>query len=760
MVGFKTDIARTVVRHRGWIAVAWLIACAALLSATGRLDQALDVSARIDGSEAAQVESLLATRFYSPFAYYAVLVVAGVPSPDSGEGARLLEQVVTVINGVPGVTRSFSYLDISDTLFLASGAPGTFVVVGLDPKNGPLDVLIPRLRAATEPLQNRLRQAFPDVALRWTGDAALNSDLRRTSTEEARAAEQRVLPVTIALLLLAFGAVAAAILPVLTGVLAIVIALGAAVLLAERWPLSILLVNVVSMIGLGLGIDYALLTVSRFRESLSAGPIAAAEEAARHAGHTVLLSGAAVAIGFAALLIVPVNELRSVAVGGLLVVVASVALAATLLPALLAWVGRWIDAGRLKYLPPWRLSEKRWRSWGDRVAKNPKLILLLAGTPVLLLALQAPRMNTAIPRGNWLPPRMESARAVRDLEAMGRGGIIQTTRIVVEFPAGTTVLQPEGWAATWRLIDSLAADPHVTQVRFLPGATKGPGPNPILLSLLPRDVRRSFITDDGRAALVEVIPRQNVEPNELTQWVRKLRTADPALLTGLGGVKLRVGGLPAFNADYEDAVAGRFSGIVLLIVLGTLAALSVGFRSVLIPIKAVALNLLSVAAAFGALVLVFQDGYGAGWMGIAGPTDGVFPAVPILVFCTVFGLSMDYEVFFVARVAEARRAGMDEADALKEGLAKTAGVITSAAAIMIAVFAAFALGDFLLIKMLGFALATAVFLDATVVRIAIGPALLRLAGRWNWWPGDADGISIADRKRVEPGEERGLSLHD
>jgi RND superfamily putative drug exporter len=211
---------------------------------------------------------------------------------------------------------------------------------------------------------------------------------------------------------------------------------------------------------------------------------------------------------------------------------------------------------------------------------------------------------------------------------------------------------------------------------------------------------------------------------------------DPVALTGLQGARIQVGGLPALNADYEATVGGWFLGVVALVVVATLIALGIGFRSVLVPIKAVALNLLSVAAAFGATVLVFQDGWGPDWLAPTPPLGSLFPIVPLLVFCTVFGLSMDYEVFLVARVREARKAGRSEAEAVAEGLARTGGVITSAAAIMVAVFAAFTLGESLLIRMLGFALATAVLLDATVIRMAVGPALLRLAGRWNWWPGE------------------------
>jgi RND superfamily putative drug exporter len=243
------------------------------------------------------------------------------------------------------------------------------------------------------------------------------------------------------------------------------------------------------------------------------------------------------------------------------------------------------------------------------------------------------------------------------------------------------------------------------------------------------------VSQEADAALLELIPREHVTPSRLSQLVRELRTADVGRLSGLEGTSLRVGGLPAFNVDYTDAVTRQSAAVVGLVLGGTLLALLAGFRSLLIPLKALLLNLLSVSAAFGAVVLVFQDGLGAGLLGLDGPTYGVFPAVPVLVFCIVFGLSMDYEVFLVSRVAESRRVRGDGGAALVEGLARTGGVITSAAAIMIAVFGAFTLGGSLLVKMLGFALAVAVLLDATVIRLAVCPALLQLAGSWNWWPG-------------------------
>ena len=257
------------------------------------------------------------------------------------------------------------------------------------------------------------------------------------------------------------------------------------------------------------------------------------------------------------------------------------------------------------------------------------------------------------------------------------------------------------------------------------------------MSFLPSFAKRTFLSEEGDAVLLEIVPAEGLDSPTRVGLVRDLRRLDTGALLGVPGARLLVGGLPAFSADYEESGRARFARVVGLVVAATLLALFVGFRSLLVPLKAVLLNLLSVAAAFGALVLVFQDGHGVRLLGLPGPVDGVFPIVPALVFCSVFGLSMDYEVFLVARVREERLAGKSDREAIVEGVARTGPVITSAAAVMIAVFAAFMLGRFVLVKMLGFALAVAVLLDATVIRLAIGPALLSLAFRFNWWPGEA-----------------------
>jgi RND superfamily putative drug exporter len=425
----------------------------------------------------------------------------------------------------------------------------------------------------------------------------------------------------------------------------------------------------------------------------------------------------------------------------------SVLLTNTLVPAVLLLLGPRIDFGRLPFTP--KLDEhraartgKRWRRWGKVIVAHPWLALFLAGTPLLLLAWQVRGLDTSLPRGNWLPQSAESVHALHTLELMDRGGVVESLRVIVELPTDSIAQTDAGWNALDRLTKRLASDPRSERVISITTIAES---NRSSLPELSRETRRTFLSSDGRAALLEVLPAGSVSLRDQVNWVRELRKTGAPALTGVPGATLLVGGIPALNADYETIIKDRFPSVTALVVGGTLLALLCGFRSIVAAVKAIALNLLSVAASFGALVFVFQNGHGSRLMGVPGGTGSVFPLVPIVAFAIVFGLSMDYEVFLVARVLEARRSGMSEMDAIPEGLARTAGLITSAAAIMIVVFAAFTFGDFLVVKMIGFTLAVAVLIDATLVRIVIGPALLRIAGDWNWWPG---GLATARSTRA------------
>jgi len=305
-------------------------------------------------------------------------------------------------------------------------------------------------------------------------------------------------------------------------------------------------------------------------------------------------------------------------------------------------------------------------------------------------------------------------------------------RVVIELPNDSVTQTDAGWNALNQMAKQIESDPRCDRVISIATIAGG---NQANLTDLSRETRRTFLSSDGKAALVEILPKSSLTLRQQVDWVREIRNKGAPALTGVSDATMMVGGIPALNADYESIIHSHVAPVMGLVIGGTLVALLCGFRSLFAAVKAIILNLVSVAASFGALVLVFQDGHGSGLLGVPGGTGSIFPLVPIVAFAIVFGLSMDYEVFLVARVLEARRAGLSELDAIPEGMARTAGLITSAAAIMIVVFAAFTFGNFLVVKMIGFTLAVAVLIDATLVRIVVGPALLRVAGDWNWWPG-------------------------
>ena len=746
--------------RRSWFPPVVLVAVLACLPFSFHTERRLETATRVEGSQAEIVNQELNTGFHSPFVDRVALVIQGLPAVDTEDGGRALATIAAALRDERGVSGVVSYEDLRDPVFLGKDG-GTFVLVGLSGIDGPAELLVPKLHALEHALEDQLRPRYPAVSIALTGETPLTYDIRRASAEDVRRGESLVIPVTLALLLVAFGSLVAAVIPLAVGQLAIATTLAIAGFLAQRFHLSILVQNLATMLGLGLGIDYALLMVSRFREAMAAGQDgpAASVTAARQAGRTLMISASTVAIGFLALLIVPISEIRSIGVAGCLVAGMSVLLTNTLVPAALSWLGPRIDLGRMPFAPKLDADRNartgvRWRRWGGVVVAHPWLAIVLAAVPLLLLAWKATQLDTSVPQGDWLPPAAESVRALHTLERMDRAGVVQTMRVMVALPSDSIAQSDAGWNVIDHVSKKLAGDGRSQRVISITTVTDS---NRALLDDLSRETRRTLLSADGRTALIEVLPKGTVTLREQVDWVRALRRSGAAALTGVPGSSLLIGGIPALNADYQTIVKHSFGSVTALVVGGTLLALLLGFRSVVAPVKAIALNLLSVMASFGALVWVFQDGHGSRWLGVHGATGSIFPLVPIVAFAIVFGLSMDYEVFLVARVREARRGGLSETDAITEGLARTAGLITSAAAIMIAVFAAFTFGEFLVVKMIGFTLAIAVLIDATLVRMVIGPALLCVAGDWNWWPG---GLARRDRALAgerKPSEGKGIA---
>src|SRR5271154_3613814 len=408
-------------RRRFWLAMSGFAMALALVPFSYKVERRLETGVHIKNGESEKVDNELAQRFQSPYAHRLVLVISGMPDPDSAKGSEALGFLTSSLRSVPGVSGAISSLDWPDPLFTGDNG-GALIIVGLDPHDQNFEKLVPNLRAKADSMEGQLRAQYPDINLEITGETPLNFDLRKVSADDVKHAEERAMPVTLVLLLIAFGSIVAALLPLGVGLLSISMALGAAALLANHLHLSILVQNLVTMLGLGLGIDYALLMVSRFREALTEGyaPGHAADIAAGPAGKTLIISATTVAIGFSALLTVPISELRSIGIAGLLVTVLSVMLCTFILPWVLGLVGHRINAARVplparRFKTPASLcaASDRWMRWGSIITSRPWTALLVAGIPLLILAFQARRISPGVPDHNSLPAAAESVQALR-----------------------------------------------------------------------------------------------------------------------------------------------------------------------------------------------------------------------------------------------------------------------------------------------------------------------------------------------------------
>jgi RND superfamily putative drug exporter len=673
-----------------------------------------------------------------------VVALEAPGSLDLPEQEVVLDSLIAALDRAAWTDRVISWHSTGDSSFVRGDRRGTVLFVPLehDAARDPLAWVTPSRELTRETLHRLGASGWTALV---TGEPALEADLRTLSAASTRQSELRLAPITFAVLVFAFGALVAAALPVAIAFLSICLSLAAIGLVARVHPVSIYVLNIASMLGLGVGIDYSLLMVNRFREELRRfPPDQAATRAARATGGAIMTSGSTVLVGFGALLLTPIVETRSVGLGGIVVVLFAVIVTCTLLPALLAEVGYRIDRPRwVARLSARGRSPESWRRWASLVMRRPWTALGAGVVIIAAFAWPMRQLRIGLPARHWWPAGTESAAGLTLLDRMGMGAVAQPVRLTVGLPDRLTVTDAAVLRGLRALGDSIAADPRVESVRSL--AQPGPVRSILALSMLYSDLDAAraefpdfidaYRSTDGRIAVVDVTLRDSVALVSGMDVVRRVRALAQSPPRGLQGSRIQAGGFYGTSVDLQDRLMARFPQIVA-IVLGIIALmLVIAFRSALVPLKAVVLNLFSVAASFGLMVWVFQLGHGSAVFGLDGPTIAIFAVVPVLVFAIVFGLSMDYEVFLLARVKEEWDAGASNEDAVANGLAATAGTITWAAAIMVLVFGAFAFTGVFVVQVLGFGLAAAVVLDATIIRLLLAPAMMRLAGRWNWWPG-------------------------
>ena len=696
-------------------------------------------------TESSRATVLLKEAFPTPFADYVAIVVHGPVRWTNARFEAVLDTLKATVERRSYVGEVISARSIGESSFVSKDRRTTFLIAALTPESThDLSAsFVPDLRSVIQDAMARVPGAA-GFDVKVTGFPALDHDVRAVSAEDTERGEQRALPLTLAVLIIAFGALVAAALPVSVGVLAITIALGLVTIAARYTPMSVFVLNITTMVGLGVGIDYSLLIVTRFREELNRGlsPADAAVRTVETAGSAVITSGSTVVVGFAALVFTPLSDTRSVGIGGLFVVAVAVLLATTFLPAVLAILGRHIDRPKWLARPLARFhAPTGWERWARWLLHRPWRAVAVGGTAIALLTFPLTQIQLGLPATNWFPPQSESGQALEALREMGASGVIQPVRVVVQLPEGESALSARRLPGLKALTDSIRKDPRVREVR---GVVK---PDMSTLQLVvyyssPDEVRAknqkfydAYLSADDRVTLLDVVPADTVSLTGLMDVVRHVRRITGHSIRGLAGAEIMVAGFAASNVDTQLELMRQFPKIVGMVLGITAIMLFWAFRSLLVPVKAVLLNLLSVGGAFGLTVLVFQHGYGGGLFGLEGPTKAIWAVVPVLVFAIVFGLSMDYEVFLLTRVKEVfDKTGRND-HATMEGLSATASTITSAALIMILVFGTFAFTRVLAVQLIGFGLAAAVLLDATLIRMVLVPAIMHIAGRWNWWPG-------------------------
>jgi RND superfamily putative drug exporter len=739
--------ARSLVRWRWVVLVVWAVIGAVAAVRAPATPSLLNIRGGSEReTEASRTEDLLTRRFSRPIGeFFAVTFEAPASFDDPGPHAAL-DSLLASLGRQKYIRGLVSFPSTGDTTFLSRDRRSTFVIVALEATRGDsAGALVVPVRNVVQETIARLPNARGYRA-RVTGRAPLDLDVRTVVTRDSAEGEKRLLPLTLIILVLAFGALVAAALPLIVGVLAIAVSLAIIGVIARFTPMSVFVLNMTTMIGLGVGIDYSLLVVTRFREELARGT-RRREAAARTlatAGRAVITSGLTVVVGFGALLLTPLIETRSVGIGGLIVVAVAVLLSITLLPALLAVLGREIDRPRwLARRLTWYHAPQVWEKWARTLSRHPIRALAYGGAVIALLTFPVLFIKIGLPSRHWWPTGTEAGEGLDALSAMGVAGFIQPVRVLVQVPEGRTAIEAGALRGLMTLSDSLRADPRVREVRSLVNVQ----PNgsllgySVLYSDLPAarakyaDFLDAYLSADQRLTLLDVILADTTSLTTATDVVVRARQLARDQLRGTRGMTITVGGYSAAALDFQEDLLRRFPLLVLLILGATALMLAVAFKSLLVPIKAIIMNTLSVSATFGLIVLVFQYGVGSQMFGLDGPTSAIFVAVPVLVFAVVFGLSMDYEVFLLSRIKEAFDRSGRNTEATMEGLSATASVITSAALIMILVFGIFAFARVLAMQLMGFGLAVAVLLDATVIRMVLVPAFMQAMGRWNWWPG-------------------------
>jgi RND superfamily putative drug exporter len=727
-------LGRFVVRRPRLVLGAWALLLLMALPLAPQAPGALSAGGFIlDDLESARAKALLEDELGAPPS--ALVVVFSSPDLEAGTPAFELAaaEAMRDVADAPHVAGVVSHLLSPRQISADRHTAYDIVFLDLPPDDSPEALPI---------LRERLREA-PGLEVELAGGPAFYGDVQTVSEEDLRRSELISLPLAALALVVVFGSLIAAGVPLVVGGAAVIVALAAIFGIASVTPMSIFVLNLATLLGLGLGVDYSLLMTSRYREELAKrapdDPDAVGEAVrvtVATAGRAVFFSGLTVLLGLLGLVLFEFMILRSVGIAGAVVVGLAVVAALTLQPAILVLLGRNLDRFAIRKVAPTTSTDGPWARLARRVMRRPVAVLL--PTLAILLVLGYPFLHVRFnaPDSSVLPANVPSRAAFDRLQREFGEGEFAPISLAIRTQGDATT--PANLALLYEYSRRLADDARVSRVDSLVDVDRRMSLEQYqLLYGDPNGPRDRFVatglaaTTNGDLTTFTLTTPYGPNREEGRSLVTDLR--DPTSgLAPPAGVEVLVGGGAADVSDVVDRVAADFPRTAAFIIVSTYLVLFVLLRSVILPAKALLMNTLSLTASFGALVWIFQDGNLSAPLGFQ-PLGFVETTLPVILFCVLFGLSMDYEVFLLSRMKEAWDKTGDNTEAVARGLERSGRIVTSAALIVVVVAGSFAFADIVLIKALGLGVAIAVALDATIVRALLVPATMRLLGRWNWW---------------------------
>ena len=692
--------------------------------------------------ESARSRAALESELGAPPSALVLAISSSTLTPGTPQFEAAAQRAVAGVARAPHVVGSRSHLIAPTQVNVEKKIVYDVILLDLKPDDSP---------AALEGIQAALVEV-DGIKVALAGGPSFYADIQIVSETDLQRSELISLPLAAIVLLLVFGSAVAAGLPLAVGGATVIVALAAIFGAAQATRMSIFVLNLTTLLGLGLGVDYSLLLVSRFREELGRGAKLgdAVQRTVATAGRAVFFSGVTVMLGLAGLALFDFAILRSIGIAGAITVAIAVASSVTLMPAILSLLGPRVNRLAIRRLGSGKVNERGpWARLARAVMRRPIAVAL--PTLALLIALGTPWLGVRFnaPDGSILPERVPSRQALDALtDAFGEGSFSPMT-------AAVRTDGPVTSAANIKLlydwVQALQADPRVarvdsivsidprltlTQYQLLYSSSSTDGATP------PDRYAAQILsfTTAGDLTTVSITPTNGPNRPESRALVGELRAAHPgsiaagtpSAITPPAGLNALIGGGAAEIVDVVDTISGEFPRTAAVVILATLLILAVLLRSIVLPIKAVVMNTLSILASFGALVWIFQEGNLSAILGFA-PLGFVETTIPVILFCVLFGLSMDYEVFLLTRMREIYDRTGDNAAAVAGGLERSGRIITSAALIVVVVAGSFVFAEIVLIKALGVGVAIAVALDATIVRALLVPATMRLFGKWNWW---------------------------